>query len=86
MADEIVYEFKKNKREIVRVMLQDFNGQCLINLRVYVPRKDTGEPIPTRKGLALPIGLIAELKQSVVLLARAVQKRATSGGEPGGEA
>ena len=86
MPDEMVYEFKKNKREIVRAMLHEFKGQCLVDLRVHVPGKDS-ELIPTRKGLALPIGLIGELERSVRLLVEALQRRAaTAGGETAGQA
>jgi hypothetical protein len=54
-------EFTKNAREIVRVTPTVYEGHELIDIRVYVNNRSTGELGPTRKGIALNVDLVPEL-------------------------
>jgi len=51
---------QKNKREFVHVEPTVFHGRQLLNVRAYW-YPDTGEPLATRKGLALSPELWREL-------------------------
>ncbi len=69
--DRELAAFKKNDKEQVKVILSDFKGMRILNIRVYFLTKD-GEWLPSRKGLAfavekLPI-LLAVLHQAAQLI------------------
>ena len=65
--------FQKNSAEEVRAAITNYKGYDLIDLRVWVLRKD-GEGVATRKGLTLNVGLLPELKKAVLALEKAVNK------------
>jgi hypothetical protein len=52
---------QKNKREILRVSPSNYEGNELINIRVFAPKVGTDELIPTRKGVSIAIDLVPEL-------------------------
>jgi hypothetical protein len=65
--DRELVSFKKNSKEQVKVILSDFQGRRILNIRVFYLSKD-GEWKPSPKGLAfavekLPI-LLAALSQA----------------------
>ena len=72
--EEMISRFEKNALEEVRVSLTEYRGHQLIDLRVYYLSAD-GEPRPTKKGLALSIGLYSELKESLAKLEQALKER-----------
>ena len=49
--DQVLVTFEKNKAEQVRVILSDFKGRKVLNIRVFEPNP-AGDWLPTRKGLA----------------------------------
>jgi len=53
----------KNKREKIRAVIQEYKGNELIDLRVWVNggNPEDPEPVPTKKGLTVKTGLIREL-------------------------
>ena len=64
--NQVVYEFTKNPMEKVRAELCNFRGKDILNLRVYFDAGDSTEDWrPTKKGLALSVSLIPELKKAV---------------------
>lgn len=60
---------RKNSREEVRVSLDVFRGQMLLNLRVWFV-DDEGEMRPGRQGIALRAELLPELRAALDKLAR----------------
>jgi hypothetical protein len=62
-----IAKFWKNRRrnESVRVSLSEYEGQCLINVRVYCTGTD-GIDRPTPKGLAMGIRKLPELARTLV--------------------
>lgn len=57
----VIYEVQKNKRERVRVALDQFKGHDLIDVRVTV-QMDHGAPFtPTAKGVSLKVEKLPEL-------------------------
>ena len=72
--EELISSFEKNALEEVRVSLTEFKGHQLIDLRVYYLSAD-GESRPTKKGLALSIGLYHELKESLAKLEQVLKDR-----------
>ena len=79
MKDDIlVSRFLKNANEEVQAKIVSYKGYDLIDLRVWVQRKD-GE-VATRKGLTLNIELLPELKKAVLALEKTLGKmRKTQG-------
>jgi hypothetical protein len=68
----VISKFWKNRRrrESVWISLGDYEGHCLINVRVYCTGTD-GIDRPTSKGVAMGIGKLPELARA---LARAEAK------------
>jgi hypothetical protein len=62
-----IAKFWKNRRrnESVRVSLSEYEGQCLINVRVYCTGTD-GIDRPTPKGVAMGIRKLPELARTLV--------------------
>ena len=55
--EKIFTEIEKNKPEINRVELSEFNGHDLFDLRVYFNREDD-EPAPTKKGITRNVSFV----------------------------
>lgn len=60
---------RKNSREALRVSLDVFRGQMLLNLRVWFV-DDDGEMRPGKQGVALRAELLPELQAALDKLAR----------------
>jgi hypothetical protein len=62
-----ISKFWKNRRrnESVHVSLSEYEGHCLINVRVYCTGTD-GIDRPTPKGVAMGIRKLPELAQALV--------------------
>jgi len=45
-------EIRKNKNEVIRIQLKEYEGHKLIDLRVWYEDKETGEYKPTKKGIS----------------------------------
>lgn len=62
----VISKFWKNRRrnESVRVSLSEYEGHCLINVRVYCTGTD-GIDRPTPKGVAMGIRKLPELAKAV---------------------
>jgi Transcriptional Coactivator p15 (PC4) len=58
---EIVRVIPKNSLEEVRVELVTYKGHDLVGIRVYSDFSKSKEMLPTRKGVTVQVGLIAEL-------------------------
>jgi len=69
----VVTSFKKNSSEEVRAQLTNYKGHDLIDLRVFVFKKDS-ECVATPKGLTLNVDLLPELKKAVLALEKALKK------------
>lgn len=61
MTERVVATFAKNASEEVRVALTEFKGNALVDVRVYVSYKTTGQIGPTKKGITLRVELLPEL-------------------------
>jgi hypothetical protein len=60
----LIGEFEKNSREIVRASFESFKGIDLFDVRVYAVSR-SGEMKPTRKGLAIQVEQIGELRKLI---------------------
>ena len=72
--DKVITTFRKNSTEEVRATLSEFKGRQYASVRAYV-EADSGEWVPTKKGLTLPVDLLPELARAVRLLSEEVVKR-----------
>lgn len=63
-----IYEFNRNSAERVRISIEDFKGKKLIHIRIYEDFHDGQGYKPTKRGVALDIGLAEELRTGLHLL------------------
>lgn len=59
---EFIRDIEKNKSEIIRVTIDEYKGEKLINIRVFFKDKD-GNWSPTKKGIAIRIEMFPKLKK-----------------------
>ena len=64
--DKTVKVFKKNKFQEIRFGIREFKGNDLIDIRTWTMTQGTEEMVPTAKGVSLNIGLLSDLKDSIV--------------------
>ncbi|SER58482.1 Transcriptional Coactivator p15 (PC4) [Faunimonas pinastri] len=65
MSDDLlIAEIRKNARETIRVVLNEFKGQRLVGLRVWYRDAD-GQMKPGREGFACRIEQLPELADAV---------------------
>lgn len=60
MEDKQIATITKNTREDIRVMLREFKGHKLADLRVWATSAD-GDKIATSKGIGFKVTLLPEL-------------------------
>ena len=63
----VIYEFKKNALEIIRIEITEYNSERYLNARIWF---DAGkgsalEYKPSHKGLTIKLDLITELKKGI---------------------
>lgn len=59
---EFKRDIEKNKSEIIRVSIDEYKGEKLINIRVFYKDKD-GNWAPTKKGIAIRLEVFPKLKE-----------------------
>jgi len=62
----VLHSFAKNAAEEVRVEVGQFYGKDVVNVRVYF-ENDEGKRLPSKKGIAMALNLVPELKKGVDL-------------------
>ena len=82
--DQLVATFYKNSREQVQVLLRNYKGRDLIDLRVFWTQ-DSKEWLPSKKGLALSVDklpvLLAALHKAAELVGEADPEPEAGGDE-----
>lgn len=65
-AAEVIASLPKNKRESLRIALEEYQGNRLLDLRLTVPLNEiTGCAVPTKKGISLNVCLLPALRQAL---------------------
>lgn len=64
MADKLIATIEKNKSEVIRVSLSEFNGHDLANLRVWF-QADDGDMRPGKAGLAFRLEKLPAVIQAL---------------------
>jgi len=62
---EIIKDIEKNKREIIRIEISEYNNKEYINIRVWYKDDDSGEYKPTQKGVAVRLDKYNELMEGL---------------------
>ena len=75
-----VRELPKNSRESIKFSLAEFKGHKFIDMRVFV-KEDGKDPVPTKKGLAVPPTLWPQFKAALAQLEEAMIKAGWLGQE-----
>lgn len=72
--DILVASFQKNVVENVKIKLTEYEGEDLIDIRVWVKSQDGSGEIRTPKGLTIRKKLFGELKNGILKLEKAINK------------
>ncbi len=59
---KFIRDIEKNKLEIIRVTIDEYKGEKLVNIRVFYKDKE-GSWSPTKKGIALRFDVFSNLKK-----------------------
>lgn len=74
----VIYEFKKNALEKVKIQILKFKGRKVIDIRVYYHTSATSnEWSPCRKGICMSVNRLDELLEGLQL-AHKIQLRETN--------
>lgn len=63
--EKVIHEISKNPSESVRVVLGEYHGKDIINVRVYFQPEGEERWIPTKKGVTLSVESIPELREAI---------------------
>jgi hypothetical protein len=64
-ANQTIHSFRKNESEEVRISLRGYKDRSYVDLRIFFEAGNSGEYLPTRKGLTLDVAFLAELKRGI---------------------
>lgn len=79
MAEAVIAEIEKNRRETVRVSLSAYEGHDLASLRVWF-KADDDQMRPGKAGLALRLDRVPALIEGLQALMAEANKRGLVGG------
>jgi hypothetical protein len=78
----VVAELVKNKRERVRVALDQWQGHDLVDIRVTAPLGDASDIFaPTKKGVSLAVARLPELIAALTAAEAEARARGLIGGD-----
>ncbi|MDD2866679.1 MAG: transcriptional coactivator p15/PC4 family protein [Candidatus Omnitrophota bacterium] len=66
--EKVVKTFEKNKFQEIRIGITQYQGNDLIDLRIWALNQGGQEKVPTAKGISLNVKLFPHLKEAVELL------------------
>ena len=72
----MIAEFNKNSLEKVRIVLTEFKGKKLLDIRVYYDASENEGPDwrPTKKGISISLDLIDELLKGLEKAKKMLEK------------
>lgn len=79
--NEPIAIIEKARTVDVRVSLSEYNGRTYLDVRQFVVVDATGDRVPTRKGVTLPVGKISELRAALEATEAEARDRGLLGGE-----
>ncbi|MDD4956645.1 MAG: transcriptional coactivator p15/PC4 family protein [Candidatus Omnitrophica bacterium] len=60
-----VYVFEKNKYQDVKIRLSEYQGNDVIDIRIWTQPPQGDEKVPTGKGININVRLFSKLKEAV---------------------
>ena len=75
-TQRLIAEFNKNSLEKVRIVLTEFKGKKLLDIRAYYDASENEEPDwrPTKKGISISLDLIDELLKGLEKAKKMLEK------------
>ncbi len=58
---QLIARIERNKATEIRIRLVEFGGRPFVDVRNFVDVDDGHQRVPTRKGIAIPPGLVGEV-------------------------
>ena len=71
---KVVGTVPKNKFQEVRVGISEYEGNDLIDIRIWSSRMGSDEKTPTSKGISINVKLYPELKEAVLSLEKELKE------------
>ncbi|MFA5038571.1 MAG: transcriptional coactivator p15/PC4 family protein [Candidatus Omnitrophota bacterium] len=66
--EKVVKTFEKNKFQEIRIGITEYQGNDLIDVRIWALNQGGQEKVPTAKGVSLNVKLFPQLKEAIELL------------------
>jgi fumarate hydratase class II len=66
--EKLVKTFEKNKFQEIRVSITQYQGNDLIDMRIWATDQSGRDKVPTAKGVSMNVKLFEHLKEAVALL------------------
>jgi hypothetical protein len=63
-----IYVFEKNKYQDIRVRVSEYQGNDVIDIRIWTQPPQGNEKVPTGKGVNINVKLFPKLKEAVEVL------------------
>ena len=71
---QLIYSFPRAKGEEIHIAVRKYKGKQYVDLRIWFQGKNEKTFYPTKKGFALFLDQIPELKKGVERLSKATEK------------
>lgn len=68
-----VFVFEKNKYQDVKVRISEYQGNDVIDIRIWTQPPQGDEKVPTGKGININVRLFAKLKEAIDKLEKELQ-------------
>lgn len=78
----LVHTIPRGAAREIRAQLTILSGRVYADLRLFVVSQETGNLIPTRKGVTIPVAELPELRKAVEALIETTQAMDAKSAEP----
>ena len=65
MQKKVLYEIQRNKDERIQFSIGSYKDRMYIDMRIFYTDQMSGELKPTKKGLTIPVTLLAQFQNAI---------------------
>jgi len=65
METQLIDRFKKNDTEEIRISVREYKNRFYLDLRLFFQPKESGEYVPSKKGITIPVEFLSQLKDGL---------------------
>lgn len=74
MEDKLVAKFQKNDFEQIRIVVREWQGKTLIDIRAWYRKEGEDEWGPTKKGISISLDSYSDLQEAFGALEKELKK------------